>query len=135
MLHIRQCKICPLAGNCDHKKQLEKKMKAVKNLHFIHNCTKYKTIFKAGDRVEIELLHYSKDTTEGDYGQTISSFSWDSAGFATGTVEKMESSGSRWIIKLDTEVELYRTGLFTNAIELEKFTHQSKPGNKIRKIC
>jgi hypothetical protein len=134
MLHIRQCKLCPLAGNCDHKKQLVEKLLPIKKLHFIHNCTKYKTLFKAGDRVEIELLNYSFDTIDGDYGQTISSFSWESAGFATGTIERMASGGNRWIIKLDTEVELTRSDTFTSKIEPEKFTHQSKPGNKIRKL-
>ena len=131
ILHIKQCKYCPLENRCAFKDNIKEKIKGILNTyHFRFNCTEYKHIFFKGDRVKIKVQdqYFIK---KGEWDELpYTEMEWQPEGDApeyTGTIVMMDSKDF-YIIEFDEPIKFERK----SGIIESKF--YKKRANKIQLI-
>jgi hypothetical protein len=129
-----QCINCPLNvnGRCEYKEDIKKTLKEVlPGTHVSYKCKKYKTLFKKGDKVLIDLYSYRRnyDFVNGEEG-----YKWEcyretegAMGIITGDI----SGHFLYRIKLIKPAKLYRVDFAGENVVLEDIAYQLKPANKI----
>ena len=86
------------------------KLDTLKSIHITHNCTKYKKIFKPGNRVEVTIMSNYFNSYQDKDGDWDTDWGWEPVGNFTGTILQYSSVNSRYSITLDTPVEVERKG-------------------------
>jgi hypothetical protein len=129
-----QCSNCPLniEGQCDYKTEIRNTLKSVlPGTHMSYKCEKYKTLYKRGEKVLVDLYNYRRNTDPIHSDLIKWEYYLDIMG-AEGIVTGEITSNFLYRIELVKPAKLFRLDYEGEDIVLQEIRYQLKPANRIR---